>query len=151
MLRFALVMSVLGLVAATAVILANELSPIERPEVLWALFAGIFLAFVPAVMGHPKATYEGGSVNVDPRHTLRSAPWWSTALMVVTFAIMIALALTMPETRYSFGSRADLIGRPDRVRMFAAFANAFFSVALHVALSGLKAEREFLDYLKSPP
>lgn len=150
MLRFALVTSVLGLVAATAVMLTNEVSPIERPEVLWALFAGIFLAFVPAVIAHPKSTYEGSSVNVDLRHTLRSAPWWSTALMALTFAIMVALALSMPEHRFSFGSRADLVGRPDRVRMFAAFANAFFSVALHVALSGLRAERDFLDHLESP-
>lgn len=150
MLRFAVVMSVLGLVAATAVILTNEVSPIERPEVLWALFAGIFLAFIPAVLGHPKSTYEGSSVNIDPRHTLRTAPWWSTALMALTFVIMVALAFALPEKKFSFGSRADLAGRPDRVRMVAAFANAFFSVALHVALSGLKAQRDFLDYLKSP-
>ncbi len=111
MLRFALAASVLGLAAAIFFIAANEISPIETPVPLWVLFGGVFVAFIPAVMGHPKASYEGTRVSVDPRQTIKSAPWWSTALLVVSMAFAMILGLAMPEPEFSFGSSADLIGR----------------------------------------
>ena len=150
MLRFAVVASVLGLTAAIFFVAANEISAIETPQILWALCAGVFVAFIPAVLGHPKASYEGTTVSVDPRQTIRSAPWWSTVLVGLAMLATLSLSLALPESEFGFGSRADLVGRPDRFRFVAVFTSVFYAASLHIALSGLKLQKNLLDYLQSP-
>ena len=109
MLRFAVVASVLGLTAAIFFVAANEISAIETPQILWALCAGVFVAFIPAVLGHPKASYEGTTVSVDPRQTIRSAPWWSTVLVGLAMLATLSLSLALPESEFGFGSRANIL------------------------------------------
>lgn len=150
MLRFAVVVCAVGLVAAAVMVAWSYLGTPSRPEPLWALFAGIFFGFGPAVLGHPKASAQGGHVSVGFLGVLKSAPAWSTALAAAWVVFMIYCFHMVPEQRFSFGSEADLLGRPDRFRALSAFFGAFYALGLQVALSGLKIEQDFLDYLQQP-
>jgi hypothetical protein len=150
MLRFSLLVSLLGMAAAIATFLRSEVAPIESPTFIYAMFGGVFLAFVPAVLGHPKTTFSGGRAAIRWVHTYRNAPWWSTALAIGSFVLMLVLWGLVPEREFSIGSAADLVGRPDRVRALLAFFNVFYAVSLHIALSGLKLQREIDDLMKAP-
>jgi len=145
MLRFALVMSLLGIAAAVALLVVNEWSPIENPTLLLAQFGGVVLAFGAAVIGHPKSTHSGGKARLSPLDTIRSAPWWSTALVVASVVLLLVFVVQLPEMSFAFATRADLVGRPDRVRAVVAFFNVFYANALHVALSGLNEQRKLLE------
>lgn len=54
---FAIAASILGLVLSSALLLGTVVAPqtVEEPFFFYVLFAGVFLAFVPAVTSHPSA------------------------------------------------------------------------------------------------
>ncbi|MBK8996426.1 MAG: hypothetical protein IPM35_11850 [Myxococcales bacterium] len=149
MLRFAVVVCAVGLVAAAAMVAWSYLGSPSRPEPLWVLFAGIFFGFGAAVLGHPKAKAQGTQVSVGFSGVVKTAPAWSTALAAAWVAFMIYAFFALPDARFSI-NEASLLGRPDRFRAAAAFFGAFYAIGLQTALSGLKLDRDFLDFLQQP-
>ncbi len=150
MLRFAVAASVIGIAFASALVIWSYVGTPTRPEPLWAMFAGVFLAFGAAVLGHPKASASGTQVSVSSEEVRRTAPPWSTALVGAWLAYLIYCAYLLPERRFSIGSEADLVGRPDRFRTVSALLGAFYASGLNIALSGLKRQRDFLEWLEKP-
>jgi hypothetical protein len=149
-LRFALVTSLIGLFLCAAVFVATYLLPISAPEPLWVLFGGIFLSFAPAVVAHPSASYSGGEATVSWSDTLKSAPPWTTVLFVLAVLGAVYCFWALPPGDNEIGiTRGDLAGRPDRYRMVVALTSVFYAAALHVAASGLVAQRRLLDLWRS--
>jgi hypothetical protein len=131
---FAIWASVVGLGLSWAGLGATLAVPVESPELIIALFIGIFVAFFTAVWSHPKREVHGGGVSIGWLDVIKTAPPWSTALVVVTLAAMFVAGAMVPESKFSI-TRAALTGRPDRVRLCFTFCAAFYAFSLHTALS----------------
>jgi hypothetical protein len=139
--RVLIVASALGWAVCLALVSVSSVVPMSAPEPLIALFVGVFLTFIPAVIAHPARQVDGTHVSVTWRDVAKTSPRWLSAAVLLTFALMLVCIVTTPGLIGSDGfsiSRAELAAVPERFRMLAAFFAVFYVSSLHIAVSALR-------------
>jgi hypothetical protein len=135
-----LVLSLVSVLLADAVAVRAAFG-FDTPEsVVWGVFGGIFVVFLPAVLTHPKAEPHGRHVRVGFGVIVQTAHPFTTGLAVVSVALVVITWLwaRAPSHISLFGAHA-----PPTVACIAVLSACFFAVSSMLVSSAIAIARDF--------
>ncbi|MCA9658830.1 MAG: hypothetical protein KC486_10820 [Myxococcales bacterium] len=140
MLALAALVSLFGLGLGVALLVGAD--PRLVREGVLQLHVGLALGgCVAAAVGHLAARRQAGRASLNLAVVFRTAPWWSSILVLACVAVAILLVRQLPEGSLNVRRLADVVDDPQRVAALAAGLNIFCAGGLQIALSGRRLRR----------
>jgi hypothetical protein len=140
MLPFAALVSLLGLGLGVALLVGAE--PRLVSAGVLQLHVGLALVgCVTATLGHVATRARQGRARLSLAVVFRTAPWWSSLLVLACVVVLVLLVRQLPESSLRVRQLADVVDDPQRVAALAAGLNLFCASGLQIALSGRRLRR----------